>query len=489
MVRMTHHLAKNTLLYTGALIGQKAIAFIYNILIANMLGVEGNGRFFFAVSFATIFSTLADFGLSSTFIREGTQRPEERKKLFSDALTLKLPFAIAMVVIVNLAALAKGVSGDLRMLIGLVSISFFLESIHLLFFAVLRSIQKLRYESVILFAGQILIAAIGSILLYITHSPLALALALVIGNSVNVTLAFLAARKEVGITLSFDGDWSHLKTFLKIALPFALANIFVKIYSYVDSLFLQHYSTETALGLYGVAYKFTYAFQFLPLAFIAGLYPAFADYYARDKSKLPVLFERSIWYMSILAFPLVAGVLSVGDKLIAALFRAEYAAAVPTLYLLFPVLIVIFLDFPVMALINATHRQNYKTALMGLTVIVNVLLNWYLVPRYAQNGAAVAALISFSLMFLIGFAWVWKWFGIRPRILVTLLRVFAASGAMYLVVLSAKPFIHWIPLVLLGVISYAAALFAVGGMHKSDLLAFKQLIRPAKHQEAIVNGG
>ena len=62
----------------------------------------------------------------------------------------------------------------------------------------------------------------------------------------------------------------HVETaFACASWPFALAAIFVKIYSTTDALLLEFYLGESAVGMYSIAYKLTYAFQFFPMAFVA----------------------------------------------------------------------------------------------------------------------------------------------------------------------------------------------------------------------------
>ena len=161
---------------------------------------------------------------------------------------------------------------------------------------------------------------------------------------------------------------------LKIAFPFALAAIFVKVYSYVDSIFISKIIGTTAVGIYSLAYKFTYAFQFLPLAFTAALYPGLSSLVGKDEKALAKLFEKGMWYVLLLAVPITFGIWAIAND--AVLLAGEgYRDAGPVLSLLIFVLIPIFLDFPVGSLLNAANKQIIKTTIMGITMVINVLLN------------------------------------------------------------------------------------------------------------------
>ena len=182
---------------------------------------------------------------------------------------------------------------------------------------------------------------------------------------------------------------------------FFLAAIFVKVYSYVDSIILSLTVGEHAVGMYAVAYKLTYAFQFIPLAFAAALYPAMSAR-AHEPKLLRQTFLDALWYVMLIGSPIVFGIWALAPEIINIFYGSDFADSVLPLQILIFVLIFIFLDFPVGSLLNATGRQSTKTAIMGATMVVNVGANLWLIPRYEELGAASAGLISFVFMFTVG---------------------------------------------------------------------------------------
>ena len=135
--------------------------------------------------------------------------------------------------------------------------------------------------------------------------------------------------------------------------------------------------------------------QFLPLAFAAALYPTFSSQMAGDQTALKQTFDSSIWYMLILSVPIAFGLWAVAPEAVQ-LAGSEYAASAIVLQSLVFVLIPIFLDFPVGSLLNAADRQSTKTWLMGITMVINIILNALFIPQFGIVGAAYAALVSFS---------------------------------------------------------------------------------------------
>lgn len=459
---MTKVLAKNTFYLTSASIGQKLIAFVYFLFVARVMQPELTGQYFLSVSIALMFSVLADFGITPVVIRETAKTPEKTRELLSRVLVLKIPLLFVGYFSAILAAFVLGYDRDLILLTSIAGISIILDSVHLLFYGVLRGHQQLWYESVGMFAGQALTAIAGALVLWLAPSLLLLVSVLTIGSLLNVISSSIILLKRFGPSIFFP-DWDPVfaKKIFRMALPFALAAIFVKVYSYVDTLFISKFLDTAAVGLYSIAYKFTYAFQFLPLAFTAALYPSLSQAIEHDRTHLPQLFRRALWYMMILSTPLVFGIWLIADQ--AVLLAGEaYRSAAPVLSTLVFVLIPIFLDFPVGSLLNAANKQMTKTVIMGITMVMNILLNAFLVPTIGMMGAAIAALISFSFMFCAGFFFVHR---IIPEFSFRLFlkdagRIALCGGVMALIGTTLIPLIGWIAVIpVCGVVYIVGLLF------------------------------
>lgn len=472
---MNSHLAKNTFYLTFASIGQKLIAFIYFLFVARALQPELTGKYFLAVSIAMIFSVLADFGITSVVVREIAKSPEKTVSFTCRALTLKIPFLLLGYACAVSAAWLFGYEMDIIWLTALSGLSLILDSVHLFFYGVLRGHQRLNIESVGMLLGQIITAIIGGIILWISPSLMLLMLALVAGSLTNALLSGSILLKRYGIELlSLKWDPYFARQLMRTALPFALAAIFVKVYSYVDTLFISKWLNATSVGLYGLAYKLTYAFQFLPLAFTAALYPNFSASVVHNREQLPKLFHRAMWYMMLISIPISLGIWIIAEPLVL-LAGSAYQAAAPVLSVLVFVLIPIFLDFPVGSLLNASNKQSTKTKIMGATMLINIVMNVILIPIVGMLGAAIAALVSFIFMLIAGLYFVSKLIPeislapiIRDMILIVL-----SGFVMAIVGKLTIAFIGWIIVIPLCGFVYFFTLFFTRVLTIEDLKQFK----------------
>ncbi|MBT5808579.1 flippase [Candidatus Uhrbacteria bacterium] len=475
---MSSILAKNTLYLTIAAVGQKIIAFAYFLFLARIMGPDQTGTYFLATSIAVIYTVIADFGITPVVIREIAKNPEQAVTHVRTAIGTKIPLMVLAVIGAISTGVALGYDPLIVQLIIIASIVLILDSTHLLFYGALRGVQKLQYEAIGIFIGQITTVSLGALVLWLNPSLHLLILALLAGSLVGVIFSATKMVKVLSATaLRPRFSKKATKMLLKIALPFALAAIFVKIYSYVDSIFISKFFDTTAVGIYAIAYKFTYAFQFLPLAFIAALYPGLSSLVGKDERALNKMFNKAMWYMMILAIPITLGIWVVAPELVL-LAGDGYADSAIVLQLLVFVLIPIFLDFPIGSLLNAANRQVTKTTIMGFAMVVNVILNAALIPKIGVLGAAYAAIISFTGMFLAGLYFVNQvnhLFKIR-NLIRQLIPIAIAGVFMALVATYLKPIIGWIPVIPVAALVYVVFLFILKVVTKEDVLAAKRLI-------------
>jgi len=425
-------IAKNALVLMLATTGQKLVAFVAFTIVARLVGVQITGAYFYAVSVTSVFVTLSDLGMTPVVIRAIAGARQDADRLFGAAIRLKL-ILVPIAVFASLAyGLLRGNAAEVLLTIAVACIAMSADAFHLILYGAMRGRQNLKPEAIGMFIGQVLTGTFAILAAWFMLGPIGLAGALAIGSLWNVAWGMYNV-KRLGIRFSWPlkTDLRHLAI---EALPFALAGIAVKVYSYIDSLMLEAYKGTTAVGYYAVAYKLTYAMQFLPLTFTAALYPALSAAYAKkDSEELKSTFIGSIRLMAAIGFPISAGLSALAPGLITAIYGVKFAGSIPAMQVLPWVLLPIFMDFPIGALLNGSNRAHLKTTAMVLTMIVNVILNYLLVPVFGPLGAAWAGVGSFWTLFAIGVALTYKDIGGFKPFISILSRSILAAGLSWLI--------------------------------------------------------
>ncbi|MEK7102269.1 MAG: flippase, partial [Patescibacteria group bacterium] len=290
-----------------------------------------------------------------------------------------------------------------------------------------------------------------------------LIIAFIVSSFLNVLYAsyILRHKAHVRITLGWHGPL--IKSLLAIAFPFALAGIFARVYSYSDTVFLSKLAGDIAVGWYSIPNKITFAFQFIPLALSAALYPRMSEAFVCDRAHLAYLFERAMKYLIIVAMPLAVFLGVLAPEIILTIYTAEYASAIVPMQILLASLIFAFIDFPVGSLLNGCNRQGRQTMAMGVAMVVNVAANIMLIPSYGVVGAAIAAVCGNVTLFVVGYLFVPKIAVIHhSRLLGWALIAGLLAGALGVLMWLAKSIVPWYLTLVIGGVLYCGGLFVTG---------------------------
>jgi O-antigen/teichoic acid export membrane protein len=471
-------IAKNTVLMTVASVLQKIIAFVYFAIIARHFGAGDTGIYFFAMSFVTIFSVFIDLGLSNVLVREGAKKIESIEEYLSSIMFVKIFTSVLTYLLIIFFINILNYDFDTKILVYIAGITIIFDSIHLSFYGALRSIGNLFFESIGMFSSQLITMILGSLFIFLKLPLYFLMIAFLIPSFLNVIYSFIIIKIKYNIKLRFLYDREVIKYFFPIAIPFALAAIFNRVYSYIDSIILSKLASAEVVGWYSIPYKTSYAFQFLPIALVAAVYPRFSEYFFNNKERLKYIFENALKYLLILAFPIAVGIFILADDIVLNVFSEEYLNSVLPLKILIFATIFIFTNFLLGAFLNACDRQKTQTILVGIAMVVNIILNFSLIPKYGASGAAISALAGNIFITFVSFFIVPKIIQISFYLLFkTILKLVISSLIMALFVCYTKSVTNFYLAILVGAIVYPLMLFVTKTISRKQVFEAIKLIK------------
>jgi len=468
-----NRVSRNTLFLTLAYSLQKVISFGYFIYYARYIGYIGTGQFVFAVSFATVFGILVDLGLSPVLIREISRAKDKAQQYFSAVFSVKVFFALISLLLIFISINILNYPNETKSLVYFAALVMIFESFSLSIFGVFRGFQNLKYEAYGTIVYQLLVVSSGLILLQIIKKPIVLGIAILLGALGNFLYALINLLRQTEVFPRFSLDFSVLRRLLKIAMPFFLAGIFTKIYAYVDILLLSFLKKgeggEQYVGWYSVAYKLTYAVQFIPLAFNNSIYPALSKLYVTSRQALSQAIGNAFRYLMVISLPISLGAFVLADK-ITVLFTSDYTNSIPAFRISILGLCFIFINFILSSVLNACDRQKINTLNIGLTVVFNIIVNLILVPPLKHIGSSIAAFSSAVFLFLLGYFQTARFVEYNKREIISwFLRSFSAALIMSLTIYFLKPFINFVLLIPLGVLIYLMAVLIFKVVRFSEL--------------------
>jgi len=466
-----HNIAKNTSYLTLALILQKIISFTYFTLLARYLGPEDLGKYYFAISFTTIFAIFIDLGFANVLIREIAKDNTKVSRFLGNVLGMKLPLAAFSILAAFTLINVLHYDTLIKSLVYISCISMVLDSFTLTFFSSVRGFHNLKYESISSIIFQVIILIFGYSALLLGGGLISAMAAVALASLYNFIYSFSVVVYKLKVSVKIFYDKPIIKNIISISWPFALFAVFQRLYTYLDSVLLAFFAGNAAVGLYQIAFKIVFALQFLPMAFTASLYPAMSSYWQNDKKQLAVSFERALNYLTIISWPIILGIILLADKIVL-LFKSEFTEAIIPLQVSMIALFFIFINFPVGSLLNACDRQKRNTLNMGIVMVFSVILNFILIPRFQVVGASITVLFSNILMFILGMVVVGKIINYHPaKNLVVFLKSFLAAGIMGAFIFFGKEYLHILILIPLGSILYFVFLFLLKGFKKEDIMS------------------
>ncbi len=142
------------------------------------------------------------------------------------------------------------------------------------------------------------------------------------------------------------------------------------------------------------------------------------------------------------------------------------------------------MGFPIGSLLAAIGQQGKNTITRGVVMVVNIAMNILLIPLYSFVGSAIAALVSYAVLVIMGFYWVKKYekpdWGILWH---SFIKVAFAAAIMGVVVFwSLAQSLHYLLAILLGVVIYAILVIGLKIVRLQDVLG---LLKSFKKEKAI----
>ena len=383
------------------------LAFFIGAWIARYLGPEKYGIVSYVVAFVGLFAFVSSLGVDGVIRRELVKTPERHNELMGTGFRLKLIGAgIAFLLVVVASFFFSRGSGLMQALIVLFSLGFFLQVpfiINIFFYAQVQAKRAIQAQ----LAAAIISSILKIVLIYLGEGIIWL-IVIYILDAIWQGLFLVYLYKKEGFHFR---KWRFNKKLSKNiwhdSWPLMLSAAAGYIYLKIDQVMVGQFMGEEAVGIYAAGVKLTEVFYFIPGIICGSLFTAIVNakktaakmYFGRLKNLYFLLFGLAILVavpISLLAKPIISVV-----------FGSAYLASAGVLQLYIWSSVGLFVGSAVGHQLMAENRTKAIFWLHFATMILNVGLNIYLIPLLGLIGAALATLISYSLLplWLLFFGW------------------------------------------------------------------------------------
>jgi len=434
-LQASRSIAKNTALLTlGVLLGRALGVLVFKKMFL-VLGKDGTGIWGAATDLVVILLVMANFGLGTLLTREITRRRNMTLPLMWSVL--KLRWAMGAVGYVFLIAYTR-VSGldQVETAAFLVTgLAIFIETTAMACDAVLQAHEKVQYQTV----GQIVSAVVYFVMaMWALNTGYGL-MGVIWSNAISRLVRLLVM---VPLMLRTTGPWQWhdpdggpvptMRDMMRLGLPLFLATTFGIIYNKIDTVMLLSILGETVSGTYVLGHRALDIMIIVPGLFGTALFPALARYGQKSDDDARRLGARALRYMMVGILPLTLFLMFVAGPIIGWFDpRGESPDSVQ-------VLMIVIWGVPLQAvciifsrlLITADRERVFVHIGLG-AMLVNVILNYLLIPRYSYWGASAATIVSMTVSFLLHYHFV-RQTALRPPIIRSLFGPIVATAVAWL---------------------------------------------------------
>ena len=199
---------------------------------------------------------------------------------------------------------------------------------------------------------------------------------------------------------------------LKISIPLMFAQSVQFIMASTDKLMLGSMRSPEEVGIYFTAFKLSMFASVALMAVNSIAAPIFAELYGKkDFIGLKKVAHQSSKIIFLTTLPIVL-VFFLFPNFLLGLFGAEFAeGGIKAFVFVSFGKLISSLSVSVVNFLQMTGKQVIFMIVLSFGAIVNILLNFFLIPEFGINGAALASMISLSMWNLIMVYFVKREFG------------------------------------------------------------------------------
>jgi O-antigen/teichoic acid export membrane protein len=372
---------------------------VAGIIVARWLGARGVGELaVINVAVATVVQ-LGSFGLPSSntyFIAQDQER-------FRAAAINSLIFGLAAG---SLLALALSATGAFRPdwfgfvsaeLIRIAAISIPFQLITLIGLNILLAVGKVKEFNLLDLAGQSFVLINAVLVLVLLKRGLGTLVTLntaaaVLVSIVVATLLVISARRLA--QSQWRADISLLRRMIAYGIKFHVSILAGAIMLRADLLVVNHFRGPEEAGVYSVASQFALLLMLLPGVIATLLFPRVtAEQDARGETTcLVTRYTTFIMFLCCLAAVPFSLLLPV-------LYGEAFSDATKLLLILLPGVYLMGLESVLVQHFNALGLPRAIPVYWVITLALNLVLVFTLVPRFGAQGAAIASTISYAAIF------------------------------------------------------------------------------------------
>lgn len=400
-------ISKGAVLLLLGIVISKFFTYIYRLVIARYLGPEIYGIFSIGLAVIGFLLGFALLGMPSGLLRyvsfyKGKDDSSSIKAVINNGIKIILPITLLLAVI--LFIFAKSISigifhkPELEIVLKILAFAMPFSALATSFEYIIQGFKEIKYivlsRGIIESLSKVILTVIA---IYLGYSLWGISLAFTITMLiVAISFIYFFKKKIFIISRAIKIKENAYKKLLSFSLPLMFSDLFLSLLIWSDTLILGYFVTSMEVGIYNAAAPTAKLIHTIPVAIRALFIPTISELYAQEKSFKDIYISVTKWIF-LTGMPVIILLCLYSKQLLHIFFGEIYNQG----YLILILVAVCFFIYSIFFTAESTLMVIKKTKLLlfntATTVIINIILNIILIPKYGILGAGIANFISFIL--------------------------------------------------------------------------------------------
>lgn len=381
------------------------------VVLPRELGDENFGRYFFAISYCVMFSTLMNLGINTWLSRqvaietpdqaELTEKQRLLKTITGNVLSIKIILIIVTYIVQSLILMSVAKDKVALQAALIIGISYAIDNLYFTASSILQGLERMFWINIANISAKAVITVGAITLLLRGYGIQEVCWMHVLASIAAMFITFSVLHKTIPISLQWDILW--IKKILKGGLPFLIWTIFSEIYLRVDVIMLKGMTSDSIVGWYGAGFRLYNAFMFLPHLFNIVFFPPMTrvanDPDRQEDFKTNV--ARLLNLMLFVAMPISIVLLVLAKPALELLYGdSAFLNAAPCLQLFSVSLFLTCIDVLLATILITKHKEKQWSYMAIAAAALNPAMNAFMIPwsqhAYGNGGigAALATVIT-----------------------------------------------------------------------------------------------
>jgi O-antigen/teichoic acid export membrane protein len=473
---------QNILKNIGSLFTSQVLSYIiiliFTIYLVRYLGVTNYGILSFALALTSMLGIFADFGLNTLMTREIARDKSLATKYINNIYSIKLiQVSILMIFVIILVKILNYPIETVYVLYFMMIFLIF-STFSNFFTSIFQSYEKLEYQSIASVLNSTLMLTGVLILIYYSYDLVTFSiLYALISGLILLYYIFISSKIFKFSRPKIEIDWDFWKPTIRTAAEFGFIGVFVTIYIWIDSVMLSFMQGNDAVGLYNAAYRIVLLLLFIPTVINSAIFPVMSRLYVSSSNSLEKIVEKYFKYMLLIGIPIGVAITILANQIIILIFGISFAESAPALQILIWATVFTFGNAAFVQLFQSINKQILLTKITFLGMVVNIVLNFILIPKFSYIAASFNTLITefiiLSLVMIVAYRLGYITKG--NRLIKDSIKIIISSLVMGLFILEFKD-INLIILIITSAFLYLIILFVLRGIDDEDIKIIRNIM-------------